>query len=59
MQSVLRQPLLDDADDNGVGDQGTGVHEPLGLDPHRGQLFNGSPQYITGGYLRDAEPVYE
>ena len=44
----LCQTLLQDADDDFIGHQSTGVHKALGLQTHLGALLDSSAQDVAG-----------
>lgn len=51
----LRQPLLDDADDDIVGNQLTGVHIGFGFPPHLRAAFQRFTDNVTRGNRGNAQ----
>ena len=51
----LCQTLLQDADDDFIGHQRTGVHKALGLQTHLGALLDSSTQDVAGADGRDVQ----
>jgi hypothetical protein len=52
----LRDPLLDQAQDDVIRDQTAGVHDLLGLQPQRSPRLHRRPQHVAGRDLRDPVP---
>ena len=55
----LCQALFHDSDDDIIGNQSTGVHKAFCLLPHRGAVFHGGTQNITGRNGRDCQFIAE
>ncbi len=51
----LRDTVLDQGNDQVIGNQATGVHDALGLNAQLGACFYRSAQHVTGGDLWNAE----